>query len=205
MRRLAGALLAALLACGGGSPPEDSDAAAPDSAALPAPPVDPDPPAEPAAPPGYLAVRSAGEISVNGAWPARAGRCTSPAIVHVVVDDAAIGLIILVQFADSEAVGSFAVRSVVQGLPHPPAAQVGVQLIGDPETQGLHAISGDIELTAVGSGRVSGRFAGQLVEVSSRVRIGLSAAFTDVPVTPVPEAECALAATVVDTSDTTTP
>lgn len=195
-------VLLLLAACGGR--PDDvaevdaADSAAPASVIQVVPP--PEPPEYPTVRGGFLAVRSAGEVLVEGEWRATVGSCDEPSLFQVTVNEPAIGVLALVQPApDGETLGSYPIRSVENALPAAPGAQIGVHSLEQSDPVALVAVSGQVELTEVGT-RVSGRAAVVMMEITSQRRTGLALAFLGLPLAPLSDEECALAAPPPDSA-----
>lgn len=187
-------------ACGGG---DARDAAGADTmrSIEPALAQHPEPPAPPPARSGQVAGLSAGEIAIEGAWPATAGACEDPALLQVLVDRPDIGVLVLVRFSPAGAgAGVYPLGPLEDGgLPPPGGARVAVQILEDPDPIGLFAVSGEVELTRVGR-RASGGVSGVFVDAGSQRQVGFSASFADIPSHQLPHEECRLAATAADTT-----
>ena len=193
-------LLLGLSACRGKADQVASTPAAktPVPAAMPAKPADelPPMPAYAEAARGHLAAQSAGPAGteeIRGEWTARAGICDKPPMLQVVAEEPGVGTIILLAVPVANQVRSYPITTVSSGLPDPPAAQIGVQLIRRTGSFAYQALDGSVDVYAFEK-TVSGRFASTLREISSNVRLRYVGAFREAPVVKLDASRCAPAA-----------
>ena len=149
-------------------------------------------PAYPEAARGRLAVQSAGgDHEIKGEWPAQAGACDKPPILQVVTQEKGIGTIVVLELPVKLRVTSYPVTAIAQGLPAPPASQVGVQLFRPEGPSAYQATEGTVDVSAYEK-TVSGRFGVTLRQVSSSARIRYAGAFREIPIRQLDPAHCAV-------------
>ncbi|MBI4499552.1 MAG: hypothetical protein HY700_00160 [Gemmatimonadetes bacterium] len=153
-------------------------------------------PPYPAAERGKLAVQSAGPPGTEPMvrdWPAQAGMCETPPMLQIRAEEAGTGGTMVLLALPANKVTSYPITLVTQGLPTPPAAQIGVQVYTRTGSSAYQAQDGSVDIY-VFDRTVSGRFAVTLREISSNTRIRYAGAFREVPVVRLDPALCAPAA-----------
>ena len=153
-------------------------------------------PAYPLAERGKLAVQSAGPPgteTVARDWVAQAGMCETPPMLQIKADEAGSGGTLVLLALPPNKVANYPVTLVAEGLPTPPAAQVGVQVYTRTGSFAYQAQEGSVEVYAFDK-TVSGRFAVTLREITSNERIRYAGAFREVPILKLEPSLCAPAA-----------
>lgn len=157
-------------------------------------------PAYPAPERGHLVTLSAGAFDLGGDWSATAGVCAEPPLLQVVATAAGIGAIILVQLPDSgNPVMTYPIQLVDSGLPKPPAAQIGVQMLQE-GASGFQAHAGSVVVQDLGR-HATGRFAVTLRETRAERSVKYAGVFDRIPVESLPPDECRRAREVMQPAD----
>lgn len=144
----------------------------------------------------HMAVISAGANpgdTISRDWQADAGWCASPPMLLVKSEMPGVGGTLVLLALPEDRITTYPVTIVTEGLPEPPAAQVGVQVFRSSGPQAYQATEGSVDLYAFGK-TVSGRFAVTLREISRNTRIRYAGAFREVPLVQLAESLCAPAA-----------
>ena len=145
---------------------------------------------------GRLAVQSAGPPGTQQIardWVAKAGVCETPPMMQIKGEQPGAGGTLVLLAVPENKITSYPVTLVAQGLPTPPAAQVGVQVYTKTGSFAYQAQEGSVDVYAFGK-TVSGRFAVTLREINSNARLRYAGAFREVPVVQLDPAFCAPAA-----------
>jgi hypothetical protein len=196
--RIAVALLLLTIACKGSERSNASQATpAPDSARATGNAELPPMPRYPEASKGHLAVQSAGAPgldSIRRDWPAEAGWCETPPMLLVKSEQPGQGGTLVLLALPADRITTYPVTTVTQGLPAPPAAQIGVQVYRNTGALAYQALDGNVDLYAFGKA-VSGRFAVTLREINRNEKIRFTGAFREIPLSRLDPAFCTPAAT----------
>jgi hypothetical protein len=147
----------------------------------------------------HLAVQSAGPpgtVAIARDWVAEAGMCETPPMLQIKAEEAGTGGTLVLLALPPNKITSYPVTIVTQGLPTPPAAQIGVQVYTKTGSFAYQAQDGSVDVYAFDQA-VSGRFAVTLREINSNSQIRYAGAFREVPVVRLDPALCAPAATGV--------
>jgi len=153
-------------------------------------------PSYPEAVGGRLVVQSAGVPGtqpIAREWAAQAGVCEAPPMLQIKGEEAGAGGTLVLLALPENKITSYPVTLVAQGLPTPPAAQVGVQVYTKTGSFAYQAQDGGVDVYAFGK-TVSGRFAVTLREINSNARLRYVGTFREVPVAQLGAAFCAPAA-----------
>jgi hypothetical protein len=155
---------------------------------------------------GHLVAKGAGTYMLDGAWEAIARKCDDPPMMQVLAQQPGFGTIVLLQLPpEGERLTDYPVTIVEQGIPDPPASQVGVQVFQGGSVATFQAMEGGV--TVFGYGQlISGQFAVVLREVSTEELQKYAGTFQSVPIEAIPEDDCrqlreALAASDSSASD----
>ena len=196
--KIGAAILLLALACKGSERAKAKAGAAPDTTR----PVSselPPMPRFPEASRGRMAVVSAGPAgadSIHREWAADAGWCETPPMLLVKSEQPGEGGTLVLLALPADRITSYPVTTVTQGLPTPPAAQIGVQVYRPTGPLAYQALDGSVDLYAFGP-TVSGRFAVTLREINRNEKIRFAGAFKEVPLARLDAAYCTPAASGV--------
>lgn len=142
---------------------------------------------------GRLAAQSAGgPAEIKGEWAAEAGVCEQPPMLQVVAQVEGTGTIVLLALPEKNRVTDYPVTTVGNGLPTPPAAQVGVQVFRKQGPAAYQASEGSVEIYAYEK-TVSGRFGVTMRQISSNERIRYAGAFREIPIKQLDKSYCTVA------------
>lgn len=143
---------------------------------------------------GKLAMRSVGDLELDGALPAHAGRCRQPSMIEVLAQDPVGGVLVLLAVPDTGPVtGTYPVSFATTGAPTPPASQVAVQRLDAKQAAASYqALAGTVEVTAFGK-EISGRFKVTLRDINTEAQSQYAAVFRGVPIRDLDADWCARA------------
>jgi hypothetical protein len=145
---------------------------------------------------GHMGVQSAGPSGaeeIRRDWLAQAGWCETPPMLQVKAEQVAVGGTLVLLALPEQKITTYPITLVNQGLPTPPAAQIGVQVFSRLGSAAYQAMDGAVEVYAWGK-TVSGRFAVTLREINRNDRLRFVGAFREIPLVKLDSAYCAPAA-----------
>ena len=190
MKLIACILAVAVAACGGDAEPDAVPPVLVGNGRAQATLADlPSMPTHPSGQSGQLTVTSAGDYVIEGAWEARAGVCEQLGFLELYAGVPDTGTLIVLRFGDGDPLDRYPVGVADLQLPDPPAARIGVQLLGGEDALGFQAIEGELEVSSFG-GDLSGRFATTLQEIRSGILTRYVGVFDRVPVEPLSAEYC---------------
>lgn len=192
-----------LVACGGGEAPDR--AAQGDSAqgalALPQDTALPPMPEYPPQQAGYLVAHAVGGAAFSEAWPARAIRCTTPAMLLLLAErERSGGSVLLALPTEGPLEGDYPVVVVDSTAPSPPAAQLGFQFF-EAQPSAFQGADGSVEIYGFASG-VSGRFKASVRHIVTNQLARVAGVFHNVRVDSPPEGWCEQAGAAWDSLGT---
>jgi hypothetical protein len=197
--RAAAAVLLLTVACKGADRSASKQGSPPDSARVTTSAELPPMPRYPEASRGHMEVRSAGPQgadSIQRDWAAEAGWCDSPPMLLVKSEQPGQGGTLVLLALPADRITTYPVTTVAQGLPTPPAAQIGVQVYRPTGSSAYQASEGNVDLYAFGP-TVSGRFAVTLREINRNEKVRFAGAFREIPLSRLDPAFCTPAASGV--------
>jgi hypothetical protein len=151
---------------------------------------------------GRLVAVSAGPVDLSGSWEGQAGICATLGVLQVLAEQPGRGTLMLFQMPDDGRVTTYPITIVEDGVPVPPMAQVGVQIMDESGTFAFQGAEGEIHLDDLEDGEATGRIAATLREITSDERVRYAGVFSRIPVTALPQEYCDQMATAM-TPDTT--
>lgn len=138
---------------------------------------------------GYLVAHAVGATDFELAWPARAGRCSEPAMLLVIAELERSGASVLLELPDGDALVEYPVKLATDsGAPEPPAAQLGFQFFEDVPSA-YQAAEGTVEVYGIASG-VSGRFAITIRHIVNQELARVAGVFHNVDIEDLPPDWC---------------
>lgn len=155
----------------------------------------------PAARRGRLVAVSAGAVDLSGSWLGRAATCDDIGVLQILAEEPGRGTLILVQMPATDRLTTYPITVVEEGLPAAPAAQVGVQILGETGNYAFQGAEGDVYLDSLVNGELSGRIATTLREISSDERSRYAGVFSRIPVAPLAQEYCDRMAAALSTPD----
>ena len=153
---------------------------------------------------GSLVAVSAGSVDISGSWPGRAAICDSLGMLQILAEEPGRGTLILLQMPEGNRATTYPIAIVDEGPPEPPAAQIGVQILGDGGTYAFQGAEGDIHLDSLQDGKASGRIATILREITSDEPLHYVGVFSRVPVVPLSQEYCDQMASAMAPTDSAT-